>query len=194
MFIFSALALFTAAKRKPVHTIPHAHKTVTPHPSTEKPCFTQEVPSQDMVVALVAVPGSDLVISGGHDGFIRFWQVIEAGANLPRTTKKSTESDAEDDDDDENNEDDEEEEILKGSVEDNDMESIEVNTRFNDPNPKRGGLKYVSEIAIDGYINSMSVLITKDTRLLLVGTSREHRNGRWRVLKGVKDRLTMFTF
>jgi hypothetical protein len=183
--IIRALSVFTATKRKPSHVVPNAHQTLSFQPSTSKRCFGTDLPSQDMIVSLVACPSSDFVVSGGHDGFLRTWKMAEAGAAVLRgSDNKQGEKDESDSD-----ESDSDDELPSPK----DVQDVESNT-FNPPNPKRGGLMFNSEMNIAGYINSIAIVTENQCNLLIVASGREHRSGRWRVLKNVKDGITVMCF
>lgn len=98
-----AISLWSVHKKKPLYTIPQAHglDPLPPldHLSSEQDQETARLNSKHLrrmprwITALATVPGTDIVLSGSWDGWIRAWQVSEdkktihslgpVGANAP---------------------------------------------------------------------------------------------------------------
>lgn len=82
-----ALSLWSIHKKKPLHTIPLAHgldpipplDQLSPEVDLETAArnarFMRRMPR--WITALTAVPGTDIVLSGSWDGWIRAWRVSE---------------------------------------------------------------------------------------------------------------------
>ncbi|EEQ34375.1 pre-rRNA processing protein [Microsporum canis] len=82
-----AISLWSIHKKKPLHTIYEAHG-LDPLPPPEKLSSEADVNSQAAktanvrqtprwITALATVPGTDIVLSGSWDGWIRAWEVSE---------------------------------------------------------------------------------------------------------------------
>lgn len=82
-----ALSLWSIHKKKPLHTIPHAHG-LDPLPplddlsseldektAASNSRFLRRMPR--WITALTTLPGTDIVLSGSWDGWIRAWQVSD---------------------------------------------------------------------------------------------------------------------
>ncbi|CRG87982.1 putative WD repeat-containing protein C2E1P5,05 [Talaromyces islandicus] len=82
-----ALSLWSVHKKKPLHTIQLAHgldpipplDQLSPEVDTETAAHNARFmrPMPRWITALTAVPGTDIVLSGSWDGWIRAWQVSE---------------------------------------------------------------------------------------------------------------------
>jgi ribosomal RNA-processing protein 9 len=82
-----ALSLWSIHKKKPLHTIPLAHgldpipplDQLSPEIDVETAArnarFMRRMPR--WITALTAVPGTDIVLSGSWDGWVRAWRVSE---------------------------------------------------------------------------------------------------------------------
>jgi ribosomal RNA-processing protein 9 len=81
------ISLWSVYKKKPIFTIPHAHG-LDPIPPLEE--LSPEVDpaiaarnsknlrrSPRWITALASVPGTDIILSGSWDGWIRVWQISE---------------------------------------------------------------------------------------------------------------------
>lgn len=66
--------------------------------------------------------------------------------------------------------------------------SNDGNIRFWKISPESRKLEQVNSIALDGFVNSLAL----STRLVVAGTGREHRLGRWWNTKGNKNKVTVF--
>ena len=107
-----ALSLWSIHKKKPLHTIPLAHG-LDPIPplselSPELDEKTAALNSQHLrrlprwITALTTLPGTDIVLSGSWDGWIRAWQISEdkktihplgpVGASVPSSLRPETPS------------------------------------------------------------------------------------------------------
>lgn len=82
-----SISLWSLHKKKPLHTIPQAHG-VDPTPpledhSPEEDRQTAESharflrPTPRWITALTSVPGTDIVLSGSWDGWVRAWKISE---------------------------------------------------------------------------------------------------------------------
>jgi ribosomal RNA-processing protein 9 len=82
-----SISLWSIHKKKPLYTIPHAHG-LDPIPSLEEHSpetdrqtaesnarFLRRMPR--WITALTTVPGTDIVLSGSWDGWIRAWKVSD---------------------------------------------------------------------------------------------------------------------
>ena len=161
-----------------------------------------------MIVSLIAVSGTDLVLSGGHDGFLRSWKYIEAEHARRQAEGRTSENDTDSEAERQGEEDLEEEEEEDHRGEENgkdqekataerseiDQQRVPTGDRFHPPHPKRGGLAYNGEVAIEGYVNSLALDLEGDMKVLVAATGREHRCGRWRVFRGVRERITVFCY
>ncbi|KAH8428702.1 ribosomal RNA-processing protein RRP9 [Aspergillus melleus] len=82
-----ALSLWSIHKKKPLHTIPLAHgldpippldelsNEVDPEVASANSRFLRRMPR--WITALTTVPGTDVVLSGSWDGWIRAWKISE---------------------------------------------------------------------------------------------------------------------
>ncbi|KAL4819154.1 WD40-repeat-containing domain protein [Aspergillus spinulosporus] len=82
-----SISLWSIHKKKPLYTIPHAHG-FDPIPPVEliSPEVDQQTaelnarflrPTPRWITALTTVPGTDIVLSGSWDGWIRAWKISE---------------------------------------------------------------------------------------------------------------------
>ncbi|RDW57952.1 ribosomal RNA-processing protein RRP9 [Aspergillus mulundensis] len=82
-----AISLWSVHKKKPLYTIPHAHG-LDPVPPVEaiSPEVDRETaesnarflkPTPRWITALTTVPGTDIVLSGSWDGWIRAWKISD---------------------------------------------------------------------------------------------------------------------
>ncbi|KAL4775531.1 WD40-repeat-containing domain protein [Aspergillus nidulans var. acristatus] len=82
-----SISLWSIHKKKPLHTIPHAHG-FDPIPPIEliSPEVDQQTaesnarflrPTPRWITALTTVPGTDIVLSGSWDGWIRAWKISD---------------------------------------------------------------------------------------------------------------------
>ena len=82
-----ALSLWSIHKKKPLYTIPMAHgldpvpppEELSPETDGETAAHNARFlrPTPRWITALATVPGTDIVLSGSWDGFIRAWRVSE---------------------------------------------------------------------------------------------------------------------
>ncbi|KAI9930907.1 hypothetical protein ASPWEDRAFT_167138 [Aspergillus wentii DTO 134E9] len=82
-----SLALWSVHKKKPLHTIPAAHGLDPIPPLDELSCEVDEETAASnskhlrrlprWITALATVPGTDIVLSGSWDGWIRAWKISE---------------------------------------------------------------------------------------------------------------------
>ncbi|KAK2785934.1 pre-rRNA processing protein [Onygenales sp. PD_12] len=82
-----SISLWSIHKKKPLHTIPQAHG-VDPLPPLDElsseldPAVAEKntrnmSPNPRWITALATLPGTDIVLSGSWDGWIRAWQISE---------------------------------------------------------------------------------------------------------------------
>ena len=204
-----AINLWTIHKKKPLFTVPAAHGVEPPAPIEEVTSETasgmisqlkvddRRRPLPRAITALASLSGTDIVVSGSWDGWIRIWKVSDDKKSLlplgtigkgKETTPKASESDA---DNDGNN-------------------RIQIDEESEEEHQKGDALTYnghvEEEAPIRGIINSLALFERRkvltsqfgskrhgDTvgLCIVAATGKEPRLGRWRRFDQGKNGATV---
>lgn len=191
-----SLSLWSIHKKKPLHTIPLAHG-LDPIPPLDElsPELDEKTAASNSrhlrrmprwITALTTLPGTDIVLSGSWDGWIRAWQISEdkktihplgpIGASVPDSLKPDTPSKqlnqtlasdtaAESPEQKFGNNKDEPEPLIKGVV--NDIAVFERRPDTSNPVESKSKLKKTSESEPRGLC-------------VVAAIGKEHRLGRWK--------------
>jgi ribosomal RNA-processing protein 9 len=180
-----SLSLWNINKKKAVYNLPLAHGTEPPVPVQE--ASAEQTPDEAAdpkgrggmqprwVTALVAIPFSDVIISGSWDGYVRAWRISQDKRRIePLGAVGAFEQTA----------------VLAlepgNSMETSgDEDSVEV-TKNNAKERRRP----------QGFINDLSIIETgdrgKETVLLAAACGKQHRLGKWKNIDDGKNNVVLF--
>ncbi|KAK8148326.1 pre-rRNA processing protein [Beauveria asiatica] len=173
-----SISLWSAAKKKPVYIEVLAHGVDPPldpqAASAEKQPSSAEIPAQTprWITALETIPYSDIILSGSWDGQIKAWRLSE--------DKRKIE--------------------LLGSLGGQDKESpTKAGTEATEQDgqdDRNAAYKQQPQRPIEGIINGITAFERgdrgKDGLCIVAAVSSEHRLGRWKVQKGVRNGGVIF--
>lgn len=166
-----AIALWSVTKKKPVYIEPIAHG-IDPaleavQASAEKDPSPDAVPAPTprWITALKTIPYSDVILSGSWDGHIRVWKLTEDKKKIEQVG------------------------ILGDHQQDEDADA-QTNGDAQNGHAKE------SRRAIPGVINDIAVFERgdrgKDGLCVVAAVAQEHRFGRWKVCKAVRNGGVVF--
>ncbi|KAI9739544.1 MAG: pre-rRNA processing protein [Cirrosporium novae-zelandiae] len=171
------LSLWSTARKKPVSVLPYAHGLEPPpsasEMSAEKNAEEKDVyippPQARWITALAAIPGTDLVISGSWDGWLRAWKVIDAEIQGKKGVRKILEP--------------------LGAI-----GYVGSTSPHSDVQETVGHAEEKPHVR--GIINDISIFERgergKDGICIVAATGKEHRLGRWKTMKDGKNGAVVF--
>jgi ribosomal RNA-processing protein 9 len=180
-----SLSLWNVNKKKAVYTLPLAHGTEPPVPVQE--ASAEQTPDEEAdpkgrggmqprwITALVAVPFSDVIITGSWDGYVRAWKISQDKRRIePLGAVGAFEQSA------------------LSALEPGDRMEISVDegsveVTKNDANEHR---------RLQGFVNDLSIIETgdrgKETVLLAAACGKQHRLGKWKNIDDGKNNVVLF--
>ncbi|KAM4056232.1 putative WD repeat-containing protein C2E1P5.05 [Hirsutella rhossiliensis] len=167
-----AIALWSVQKKKPVYIEALAHGIDPPlapcQASAEEHPDSKEVPAPTprWITALKTIPYSDVILSGSWDGHIRVWKLSDDKKKIEHVG------------------------VLGDHQQDNEEADGQTNGDVGEAHAAQ------SRRAIPGIINDIAVFERgergKDGLCVVAAVAKEHRLGRWKVCKNVRNGGVIF--
>jgi ribosomal RNA-processing protein 9 len=173
-----ALALWSIQKKKPVFVLPRAHGVDPPlapaEVSAEADPDPKVVPAPQprWITALKTIPYSDVIVSGSWDGCVRVWKLSRDKRRIEAVGVLGAKGVAGN----------------KGLVTNGVTEEEEGEGKINGVTEKEDESAAENEPIIKGFVNDIAMFERgdrgKDGLCVVVAIGKEHRLGRWKVVKG----------
>ncbi|KAB5575824.1 WD40-repeat-containing domain protein [Coniochaeta sp. 2T2.1] len=175
-----AIALWSIQKKKPLFTLPRAHgvdpRLLPEEVSAEKNPDPKVVPAPQprWITALKTIPYSDVILSGSWDGCVRVWKLSKDKKKIEPVCVLGVPSSGE-----------EQEEEGKEKVNGEEAEK------------KEGKAAAGSDgLLVKGVVNDISMFERgdrgRDGLCVVAAIGKEHRLGRWKVVKGGRNGAMVF--
>ncbi|KAH8908702.1 WD40 repeat-like protein [Coniochaeta sp. PMI_546] len=169
-----AIALWSIQKKKPVFVLPRAHgvdpRLLPAEVSAEENPDPKVVPAPQprWITALRTIPYSDVILSGSWDGCVRVWRLSKDKKKIEPVcvlgVPSSSESDAE--------------------------------QKVNGDHEKEAEAGSAAGLLINGVVNDIAMFERgdrgRDGLCVVAAIGREHRLGRWKVIKGGRNGAMVF--
>lgn len=172
-----AIALWSIQKKKPVFVLPRAHgvepRLLPSEVSAEENPDPKVVPAPQprWITALKTIPYSDVILSGSWDGCVRVWK-------LSKDKKKI------------------EPVCVLGVPSSLVTEDGEAGVNGDAEKEKEGEVAGSNELLVNGVINDIAMFERgdrgRDGLCVVAAIGKEHRLGRWKVIKGGRNGAMVF--